>query len=675
MYGHLLIPGTKPQIVSPRLLPIALTELTSSFIYLYPLLAFATSTMSNTSSRVFSAQAVSAVARGFFDTHSNPISTRREPQQDSELPKASKRKATPRIDLDAHYKRQETNKERGRLLTLASLSASSTDRQHAAARVVDTTHIIKRGIIRKPRDRTPPLECYKSRKGRLTTGSRKPAPPPELITSNAVPPPVIAPIPTHPLPNFIKTNTIARPIRPLPSRVRPTIHIETLTKQVDATRFRLQPILGVFSYRLKDEHQGPIFSLTTELDKVCADLHTGTRTYTFVEKQVINKVCLEIGGISFKQIGKEERLQEIAKALVFISKARYLHFLQRMDDILHTNVKSAHDGSTPRASQRNSPEPALGPQDSASQVGGPASTTPSLVPAYVPPLWEFDGHQFEHLEDALRQSTPGEVPDHIREWVIVAMKLTVTTEIAKVYNVLGNKMYEHKKAFESTIQNNKSEHRLKEALLQTEIEKLKDKILAQDAHVIVLNDELTGTQAAMLDIGKEMMEIKAANVKLRHELASLKASDVTVMQGQTSGTVQSHKPCIKIAEPPHYSGKGSLEDWLQQLSIWMRWNEINDDEHKITMALLHLEGGAFTYMSKYATRAAARQALGTWEDFVNILKVNYRILDPDKDAQQHLKDICGKTYPTMVSFAEQFRQWATKTNLGHTALIGYIAEH
>ncbi|KZT00808.1 uncharacterized protein LAESUDRAFT_764259 [Laetiporus sulphureus 93-53] len=231
------------------------------------------------------------------------------------------------------------------------------------------------------------------------------------------------------------------------------------------------------------------------------------------------------------------------------------------------------------------------------------------------------------------------------------MKLTVSTEVAKVYNVLGNKMYKHKKAFESLIQNNKSEHRLKEGVLQTEIKKLKDRILAQDAHMTVLNDELTGTQAAMLDTGKEMMEIKAANVKLRHELASLKASSVTVTQGQMSSTVQSHKPRIKIAEPPHYSGKGSLEDWLQQL------------------------GGAFTYMSEYATRAAARQALGTWEDFVNILKVNYRTLDPDKDAQQHLKDICGKTYPTMVSFAEQFRQWATKTNLGHTALIGYIAEH
>ncbi|KZT11745.1 uncharacterized protein LAESUDRAFT_754304 [Laetiporus sulphureus 93-53] len=147
------------------------------------------------------------------------------------------------------------------------------------------------------------------------------------------------------------------------------------------------------------------------------------------------------------------------------------------------------------------------------------------------------------------------------------------------------------------------------------------------------------------------------------------------MQGYTSGMVQSHKPHVKIAEPPHYSGKGSLEDWLQQLGTWMRWNEINDDKHKITTALLHLEGGAFTYMSEYATKAAARQSLSTSDDFVDVLKVNYRTLDPDKDAQQHLKGLCAKTYPTMVSFTETFHQWAIKTNLGHTALIGYIAEH
>ena len=93
-----------------------------------------------------------------------------------------------------------------------------------------------------------------------------------------------------------------------------------------------------------------------------------------------------------------------------------------------------------------------------------------------------------------------------------------------------------------------------------------------------LNDELVGTQGAMLDMGKEMMGIKAANTKLHHELASLKASGVSTAQGHNSGMVQSHKPHIKIAESPHYSGKGSLEDWLQQLSIWMQWNEINDDE-------------------------------------------------------------------------------------------------
>ena len=244
------------------------------------------------------------------------------------------------------------------------------------------------------------------------------------------------------------------------------------------------------------------------------------------------------------------------------------------------------------------------------------------------------------------------------------MKSMVDNELKKMYNVLGDKIYEHKHILEASIASAQTERRLKEAVLKSENEKLSDKIRAQDAHIATLNDEIVGTQGAMLDMGKEMMEIKAANTKLRHELASLKASGVSMTQGHTSGTVQSHKPHVKIAEPPHYSGKGSLEDWLQQLGIWMRWNEINDDERKITTALLHLEGGAFTYMSEYATKAAARQSLSTWEDFVDILKVNYRTLDPDKDAQQHLKEICAKTYPTMVSFHRKVPPMGHQDQLG-----------
>ncbi|KZT07961.1 uncharacterized protein LAESUDRAFT_758089 [Laetiporus sulphureus 93-53] len=318
---------------------------------------------------------------------------------------------------------------------------------------------------------------------------------------------------------------------------------------------------------------------------------------------------------------------------------------------MHPNIE-AHDGSTPRASRQASPE--LRPEDSASQVGGPPSPTPSLLPAYIPPAWSYAGQQYEHLEDAIRQSAPGEVPDNIREWVIVVMKSMVDNELKKMYNVLGDKMYEHKRILEASIASAQNERQLKEAVLKSENEKLSDRIKAQDAHMIVLNDEITTMQGSMLDMGKRMMELGSENTKLK---------------------VQSHYPCIKIAEPPHYSGKGSLEDWLQQLGIWMWWNEINDDERKITTVLLHLEGGAFTYMSEYATNAAAWQVLGTWEDFVNILKVNYRMLDPDKDVQQHLKEICAKTYPTMVFFTKQFWQWATKMNLGHTTLIGYITEH
>ncbi|KZT01712.1 uncharacterized protein LAESUDRAFT_763441 [Laetiporus sulphureus 93-53] len=235
------------------------------------------------------------------------------------------------------------------------------------------------------------------------------------------------------------------------------------------------------------------------------------------------------------------------------------------------------------------------------------------------------------------------------------MKSMVDNELKKMYNVLSDKMYEHKRILEASIQSAQTERRLKEAVLKFKNEKLLDRIKAQDTHMVILNDEITSTQRAMLDMGKKMMELGSENTKLHHELASLKASSVTTMQGHTSGQVQLRKLHVKIAEPPHYSGKGSLEDWLQQLSIRMQWNEINDNE----------------ICYKDSSTAGTRYL----RDFIDILKVNYRTLDPDKDAQQHLKEICTKTYPTMVSFAERFCQWATKTNLGHITLISYIAEH
>ncbi|KZT01273.1 uncharacterized protein LAESUDRAFT_763870 [Laetiporus sulphureus 93-53] len=50
-------------------------------------------------------------------------------------------------------------------------------------------------------------------------------------------------------------------------------------------------------------------------------------------------------------------------------------------------------------------------------------------------------------------------------------------------------------------------------------------------------------------------------------------------------------------------------------------------------------------------------------------------LDLEKDAQQKLKNIYSKVSLNMISFTEKFRQWAPKTNLSHTALIGYIVKH
>ncbi len=96
---------------------------------------------------------------------------------------------------------------------------------------------------------------------------------------------------------------------------------------MDATRFRLQPLLRAFADRLDSYQFDWLHHLAGDLDTVSTHLHSGTCTFTFIEKQVINTECLEIGSISFKQIGKQERLQEITKKCIAVQKKQYLNFL------------------------------------------------------------------------------------------------------------------------------------------------------------------------------------------------------------------------------------------------------------------------------------------------------------------------------------------------------------
>ena len=95
-------------------------------------------------------------------------------------------------------------------------------------------------------------------------------------------------------------------------------------------------------------------------------------------------------------------------------------------------------------------------------------------------------------------------------------------------------------------------------------------------------------------------------------------------QVSSSNTQGGSRP--KIGDPPKFKGKTremTVEQWLQKLGIWFRYQNTTTDDDKITTALLFLEGGAQAYMDDYAQKAADGISLGTWDDFVRRLHNGY----------------------------------------------------
>lgn len=77
-------------------------------------------------------------------------------------------------------------------------------------------------------------------------------------------------------------------------------------------------------------------------------------------------------------------------------------------------------------------------------------------------------------------------------------------------------------------------------------------------------------------------------------------------------------------------------------------------------------------MDDYAEKASLGQALGTWQVFIDRLKIGYRQLSPEKTAQQSLDDLCGKKHSSMATFAESFRLHAVKSGYSDVELIRRI---
>ena len=310
-----------------------------------------------------------------------------------------------------------------------------------------------------------------------------------------------------------------------------------------------------------------------------------------------------------------------------------------------------------------------------------ASPTPTLAPLVLPLEWKYttaEGQEVVYdtlaeLIDKIHAEHGGQRSAYIAIAKIAESMATHTA--AAVFNTLGNKIYEHANA----------QHGMNVVIDKT-IKHLRKKTNEFEANFNQFSGEATQEIQALKNIvtrltneiaqlNNDMNQLDANMRTLQQEFRALKDSQgITGTSHMLAGSTAR----IKVAEPPKYKGnKGSditLEQWLQKIGLWLRHCNVTDDNDKILMALMYLEGGAQSYMDDYIDKAANELPLGSWQNFVDRLKSGYRQLAPERAAQQSLEDLCRKSHSSMASFAEDFRRFASKSGYADVELIYRIEE-
>jgi hypothetical protein len=136
-----------------------------------------------------------------------------------------------------------------------------------------------------------------------------------------------------------------------------------------------------------------------------------------------------------------------------------------------------------------------------------------------------------------------------------------------------------------------------------------------------------------------------------------------------------HTKLPDIGKPTAFTGKGqNFEEWLTKVINYFTYYSVSSDQQKIILSMSFLSGDALTFMNKYNLRTNAGEPLGTFQEFVQDLKVGYGERTPERTAQDKLDATCKKNFDSMQRFAEKFRSLAVQSGLSDKDLIYRISE-
>jgi hypothetical protein len=360
-----------------------------------------------------------------------------------------------------------------------------------------------------------------------------------------------------------------------------------------------------------------------------------------------------------------------------------------------------------------------------------AASLDCLEPWEQPSSYLFEGQTVSLDELVSRSARHHQIPDDIANWVKTVTREISRTNILLVYNTLGKRMYRHKDAIVNDIghfYDIKKQHKANLLAINTgfpqDLDSIRADIRRIDGEITVLKQadgfrkdkiQWQGNDMDTLNANFQVMiaamtKMSSDNQALCAQVEQLEQRQFTSVpsasfvpnapmppvthpfmlgsQAQAAPPAPSSAPAVpsapssqhtrvRVNSPPKFSGndkKQTLEHWLRQIGVWMRFNAITSDKQRITTALMHLEGGVLEYCNMFLQAASLGQPLGTWDAFVKFLETGYRDMAPAKRAQELLKQHCSKKHESISKFAEDFCSLAVKSKYSDVELIRRIDE-
>ena len=166
---------------------------------------------------------------------------------------------------------------------------------------------------------------------------------------------------------------------------------------------------------------------------------------------------------------------------------------------------------------------------------------------------------------------------------------------------------------------------------------------------------------AQIDTLKDLVLVMKQTIDKQDDLLAAYKKQLDAIPAG-SGAAGARQP--KMPDPPTFNGtdsKMSLEDWLNNLTLFCSASGIVTDHQKIVCALARLRSPATVYLKKYFDDNTAGKDLGEWTKFVKELKTIYGQRDNKEGAKDEItalwanKDLAKKDF---VKYAEQYRTLA-----------------